>query len=97
MTTFQLVALGFFGVMVFAVYRAQLLSAVRSVFGRLSPAQRAAVPGENNPPAAINLVQDLLTVNDLRERLAAVGCQEGVDTCTNLLRVMIEFDPNGQN
>ena len=88
MTSFQIAALAFFGLVLGVTYRTQLLELLRSV--------RKTVPVPTPAPApsqpALNLVSDLLTINDLRERLHQVGCQEGVDACTILLRVMIEFD-----
>lgn len=86
MTIFQLSALGFFGMIAAVTYRTQLLDLLQMV--------RSRVPAHVNKPGKANstLVQDLMTIDDLRDRLAAMGCKEGVDACTILLRVMIEFD-----
>lgn len=89
MTMFQIAAAAFFGVVLAVNYRSQLAALV----ARLS--KKAVVPAPAPPSPsqpALNLVNDLLLINDLRERLDSVGCQEGVDACTILLRVMIEFD-----
>lgn len=90
MTPFQITAAVFFGLVLAVTYRQNLVTFVKK-FVKNVP---AAVPSVPQPPStpAINLVNDLLTINDLRERLNTVGCQEGVDACTILLRVMIEFD-----
>lgn len=85
MTTFQLVALGLFAVVAVAAYRKELL-------GLLS---RVRVPSANSPVAvkpsiAITIVNDLISVTELRDKLAAEDCAEGVEACTNLLRVIVE-------
>lgn len=90
MTTFQFTALAFFGLVVLATYRTKILAAVRSLLRRVPAVPAPVTPTQK--PAALNLVQDLVTVNDLRERLNAAGCTDGVDACTILLRVLIEFN-----
>jgi len=90
MTFFQLAALGFFGVAVAANYRVQIGDAVRTLWRRI-PATATTTNKTNK-----TLVQDLMTIDDLRDRLAAMNCKEGVDACTILLRVMIEFDYQAQ-
>lgn len=83
-TPFQLAMLGLFVVALLVNYWAQL----RQLLGRLVPART------NTPPVkqtAAYTVQDLVTVAELRDRLARVGCNEGVEACKMLLRVMIEF------
>lgn len=90
MTSFQIAALAFFGLVLGVTYRTQLLELLRTVRKTVPVPAPAPAPVPSQP--ALNLVSDLLTINDLRERLDQVGCQEGVDACTILLRVMIEFD-----
>jgi hypothetical protein len=41
---------------------------------------------------AVELVDDILAVTQLRDRLAEEGYQEGVDACTVLLRVIVEHN-----
>jgi hypothetical protein len=41
---------------------------------------------------AVELVDDILAVTQLRDRLSAEGYQEGVDACTVLLRVIVEHN-----
>lgn len=92
MTMFQIAALAFFGVVLAVNYRSQLVALVARLSKKaVVPAPVVPAPPPPSQPA-LNLVNDLLLINDLRERLDSVGCQEGVDACTILLRVMIEFD-----
>jgi hypothetical protein len=88
MTQFQLVSLIVFLFVAIGAYKNELLTLIRGVLSR-----RPGVPVTPPPPgpAAINFVQDMLTVADLRDRLAVAGCQDGVDACTVLLRVMIDY------
>lgn len=83
MTQFQLGALALFTVVVAATYRAQLLALVKKL-----------VPGSNSAVAqksiAVTIVEDLLSVTELRDKLAAEDCEDGVEACTNLLRVIVE-------
>ena len=92
MTSFQIAALAFFGLVLGVTYRTQLLELLRTVRKTVPVPAPAPAPAPVPSQPALNLVSDLLTINDLRERLDHVGCQEGVDACTILLRVMIEFD-----
>jgi hypothetical protein len=86
MTRFQLLCGAAFVAATLLVYRAQLMALVRAVLG----APRSSVPVAQ-PSIAVNLVNDLVAVTQLRDRLAAEGCKEGVDACTVLLRVIVEF------
>lgn len=83
MTPFQVVAVVVFVAAIVAAYHKELLAVLKKL--------GAGVKTTGTPSAAANtLVSDLVTVTELRERLAAQGCRDGADTCTNLLRVMIE-------
>lgn len=83
MTPFQVVAVVVFAAAIVAAYHKELLAGLKKL--------GAGVKTTSTPSAAANtLVSDLVTVTELRERLAAQGCRDGADTCTNLLRVMIE-------
>lgn len=84
MTTFQLVAVVLFVIALVAAYRKELLGLLSRV---LVPAASAA-PAK--PSIARTIVDDLLSVTELRDKLAAEDCQEGVEACTNLLRVIVE-------
>jgi len=96
MTAFQLASLVFFGLVVFSSYRAQIVAALKSVWKRTAGTPSGLPAKPESSPATIDLVRDLVTINDLRSRLEAAGCKEGVDACTVLLRVMIEFDYQSQ-
>jgi hypothetical protein len=85
MTLFQITALVFFGVVLFVSYRAHALAAIRNLWSQVPGTTAAKRP-------VVNLVQDLMTIDNLRNRLTALGCKEGADACTTLLKVMIEFD-----
>ena len=41
---------------------------------------------------AVPLVDDLVAVTKLRDKLAAEGCDAGVEACTALLRVIVEYE-----
>jgi hypothetical protein len=79
MTTFQLIATLVFVAAVLGVYGAQL----KALVARVVPSTQKAT--------TTTLVRDMVTVADLRERLAGIGCTDGVDACTLLLRVMVEY------
>ncbi len=85
MTTFQLVCAALFVMAVLVVYRAQVAAVVRALFGKKSAAPAV------QPSIAVNLVNDIVSVTNLRDRLSAEGCTEGVDACTVLLRVIVEY------
>jgi len=86
MTTFQLVSAAAFVVLLLVAYRKELLARLRV----------AAVPGAAGSSVkesiAVPLVNDILAVTQLRDKLAAEGCKEGVDACTALLRVIVEYE-----
>jgi len=86
MTQFQLICAAVFAAAVLVVYRAQLLACVQGLFGL----RRASAPVVQ-PSIAVNLVNDIVAVTRLRDRLSAEDCKEGVDACTVLLRVIVEF------
>lgn len=88
MTTFQLLAICFLGVSVGAAYGKELVAAVRK-YG--TPASAPVKPAPVSTPAATNCVNDMITVAEMRDRLRAIGCTEGVDACTYLLKVLVEF------
>jgi len=84
MTLFQIVAAAAFVLCLVATYKTSLLSLFKktTTTGGLDVKQSIAVP----------LVNDILAVTQLRDRLSAEGCQNGVDACTSLLRVIVEYD-----
>jgi hypothetical protein len=83
MTQFQVGALALFTVFAVAAYRTELLAVVKKfipTFG--GPAPQKSI--------AVTIVEDLLSVTELRDKLAAEECEDGVEACTNLLRVIVE-------
>lgn len=78
MTTFQLAMLGLFLVVAAVAFRKELLGLL----------QRRTQPAEQS--IALTIVNDLVSVTELRDKLAAENCPEGVEACTALLRVIVE-------
>lgn len=87
MTTFQLICAALFVLAVLVVYRAQAVALVRFFVGKPTATGVPTV----QPSIAVNLVNDIVSVTNLRDRLSAEGCAEGVDACTVLLRVIVEY------
>lgn len=86
MTTFQLVcALLFLGVVALA-YGKPLLARVSGLVKRVPGVPTA------DTSIAVPLVEDIVAVTKLRDKLAAEGCKEGVTACTALLRVIVEYE-----
>jgi hypothetical protein len=83
MTSFQLVMAAVFAVVTAVTYRKQLMAFVGGVVRKQSGLDVKA-------SIAVTIVHDLLSVTQLRDKLAAEDCPEGVDACTNLLRVIVE-------
>ena len=88
MTQFQLICAALFVAAVLVVYRSVLVNLVSRLLGRVT--HKAGVPVAQ-PSFAVNLVNDIVAVTQLRDRLTAEGCHDGVDACTVLLRVIVEF------
>jgi hypothetical protein len=89
MTSFQLVSFGLFLVLVAVAYRKELVSFIVSL-GRIFPERTIVEPAE--PSIAIAIVEDIVNITELRDKLASQGCVEGVDACTVLLRVIVEHE-----
>lgn len=64
-------------------YRAQ----IGAVVGKVSHGDKVT-----KDSIAVELVDEILAVTQLRDKLAAEGYQEGVDACTVLLRVIVEHN-----
>lgn len=84
MTTMQMVLSGLFVVALVLGYRKELLKVVN----KLLPGTGGPVV---QPSIAISLVEDIRSVTQLRDRLSAEGCRDGVEACTVLLRVIVEY------
>lgn len=87
MTTFQLAAAGVFGLVVLLAYYKDIL---RFVCRTASGSKVEVVEEQVEPSIAVVIVNDLISVTELRDKLSAEGCTEGVEACTNLLRVIVE-------
>lgn len=96
MTSFQMVMLLVFAGLVLAAYGKDIFAFVR---GALNKVQLPAVPTPVAPwpkpstpaaPQVKEIVDDLLMVASLRDRLAAEGCKEGADACSILLKIVID-------
>jgi hypothetical protein len=90
MTEFQSLCTGLFALVAGLVYRQQLVTAAKTLFGKAAAARTDDAPVVQ-PSIAVNLVNDIVSVTNLRDRLSAEGCKEGVDACTVLLRVIVEY------
>lgn len=91
MTPFQLLAVALFAVALLAAYGKDIIEKARALLKRVPTVVPAPVkPG---PAHSQELVSDLVTVSELRDRLAAQGCKDGADACTLLLRILVEFRP----
>lgn len=86
MTTFQLVCAGLFLVVLGLTYGKQILARLRSGV-KIAP----SVSGIDTS-IAVPLVEDIVAVTKLRDKLAAEGCKDGVVACTALLRVIVEYE-----
>jgi len=87
MTSFQLFSAGLFVVISVLAFRKEIaarLKWARPALGAGSPSVQSSI--------AIPLVEDIMAVTKLRDKLAAEGCKEGVDACTALLRVIVEYE-----
>jgi hypothetical protein len=87
MTEFQLICAALFIAAGLLVYRTQVFAFVRA----LTSSRQASAAPVVQASIAVSLVNDIVAVTNLRDRLAAEECKEGVDACTVLLRVIVEF------
>ena len=83
MTQFQIAAGVLFAVVAAIAYRNELVAVVKKLLTKNSGL-------DVKKSIAVTIVSDLLSVTELRDKLAAEDCEEGVDACTNLLRVIVE-------
>lgn len=84
MNTFQLVLAGLFVGTLVAAYRDTLFSLIKKGSAKVSGGVQESI--------AVPLVNDILAVTKLRDKLSAEGCTAGVDACTALLRVIVEYE-----
>lgn len=89
MTTFQLFGLVVFLALAAVAYRTQLVAWFKKL--RSKPATPTVDEEFHvDTSVALTIVPDIVAVTKLRDKLAAENCQEGVDACTQLLRVIVE-------
>lgn len=94
MTSFQLLcALLFLGVLVLA-YGKTLAQKLRALVQR---GESAVTAQAVDTSIAVPLVEDIVAVTKLRDKLAAEGCKDGVAACTALLRVIVEYEQPSKN
>lgn len=84
MTPFQLVCAAVFAAVVLGAFWSQIVAFVKSL------SAKSAAPTVQQS-IVVALVNDVMAVTQLRDKLSAEGCQEGVDACTTLLRVLVEY------
>jgi hypothetical protein len=84
MTTFQLILLVVFCGVVAAAYGKDIFAWAAARF----PVR--ALPGPAPVVGVQNVVSDLVTVAELRDKFAATSCKEGVDACSILLKIIID-------
>jgi hypothetical protein len=86
MTTFQFISLLVFGGAVVAAYGKDIFAWVRARVPALPSVPEVPEPSDN----VQSVVGDLVTVAALRDKFAATGCQDGVDACSILLKIIID-------
>lgn len=75
-----------FVVALVVTYRNELISWVR----RVLPGDCFGGPTKADQSVALRVVGDIISVTELRDKLASENCPQGVEACTNLLRVIVE-------
>lgn len=88
MTTFQLISLVLFGGVVAAAFGKDIFAWLKARVPSLPNPLPTTPP--TTPPGVQGVVDDLVTVASLRDKFAATGCQEGVDACSILLKIIID-------
>lgn len=86
MTTFQLFGLVAFVGLLAVAYRKNLVALLKRAAGK----NPASPDFHVDTSVALTIVDDIVAVTKLRDKLAAENCKEGVDACTQLLRVIVE-------
>lgn len=92
MTQFQMLALGVFVGIAGVAYRKELYGLVKTLLNRGGISTPVT-----NKSIAVTIVDDLVSVTELRDKLASEDCPQGVEACTNLLRVIVEHIPPAKN
>ena len=87
MTGFQLLCVLLFAGVVLAAYGKDIYGWLKARAPQL-PVPGPAAPANKPTPAV--LVDELLDISALRERLAAAGCKDGAEACSLLLKILID-------
>lgn len=90
MNTVQQILVVLFVAAVVVTYRTQILSYAKKLFGKCSD------PAPAQQSVALRVVNDIISVTELRDKLSAENCPQGVEACTNLLRVIVEHQVPSQ-
>jgi len=88
MTSFQVICAVIFAALVCVTCWQPIVAAVTRLLH--AGAGLTETPEVKNS-VAVALVKDVLAVTQLRDKLAAEQCKEGVEACTVLLRVLVEY------
>lgn len=89
MTTFQLICVVLFGGALASAYGKDIFAWVKARFPNFPNPLPTPAPAPA-PSGVQDVVGDLVTVASLRDKFAATGCQEGVDACSILLKIIID-------
>lgn len=93
MTSFQLLSSVVFAGLIVAAYGKDIYATLKTWLAKV-PRPAVVVPTPPTPAPSNNVkevVDDLVTVAALRDRFAADGCTEGVDACSLLLKIIIDY------
>jgi hypothetical protein len=82
MSSFQLLMVGLAVGVALVTFRKDIVAGLQKVRGAAGLNVKSSV--------AVTLVDELVNVTELRDKLAAEDCPQGVEACTNLLRVIVE-------
>lgn len=82
MSSFQLLMVGLAVGIALVTFRKDIAAGLQNL--------RGAVGLDVKSSVAVTLVEELVNVTELRDKLAAEDCPQGVEACTNLLRVIVE-------
>jgi len=85
MNIMQQVLLGVFVTSLVLAYRQQVVAVVRKL-GTLAP----TISPKAAESVTLRVVDDIIAITALRDKLEAENCPEGVEACTTLLRVIVE-------
>jgi hypothetical protein len=90
MTTFQLIALLLFAGVVLAAFGKDIYGWVKTRLPKLPPVVDPTLPVAPDDNTGILLVDELLNIAALREYFDKVGCPEGVEACSLLMKILLD-------